>query len=391
MPTCCRSWRRGEQTAMSSQDFVRSLPQHERFGARARLLQVHLDPLLLIALLAVVGFGLLVLYSAVDRNSTMFLNQAGRLGIAFVGMLAVAQFHPRFYLRWTPLFYLGGLVLLVLVLVMGVTVKGSQRWLDLPGLPRFQPSEIMKLAVPMMVAWYFHDRPLPPRFRDLSMALLIIALPAGCILVQPDLGTAILVAGAGLAVVVLAGLYWKWMGMAGLAFVLAAPGLWYLLQDYQRSRILTLFDPDADPLGAGWNTIQATTAIGSGGVYGKGLFQGTQSHLDFLPESHTDFIIAVVGEELGLIGVVSMLVLYLVLVARGLYIAVQAPHTYERLVAGALSLTFFVYVFVNVGMVSGLLPVVGVPLPLVSYGGTAAITLMVSFGIIMSVRTHRSW
>jgi rod shape determining protein RodA len=313
------------------------------------------------------------------------------MGLAVVAMVIAAQLHPRFYLRWTPLFYGGGLVLLVLVLVMGVSVKGSQRWLDLPGLPRFQPSEVMKLAVPMMVAWYFHDRPLPPRFIDICVALVIVGLPAGCIVLQPDLGTGILVAGAGLAVVLLAGLYWKWVAAAAAVVAMAAPGLWYLLQDYQRQRILTLFDPQSDPLGAGWNIIQSTTAIGSGGVYGKGLFAGTQSHLDFLPESHTDFIIAVIAEELGLVGVLTILALYLVLLVRGLQIATQAPETFSRLVAGALTLTFFVYVFVNVGMVTGLLPVVGVPLPLVSYGGTSAITLLASFGIIMAVRSHRGW
>lgn len=376
---------------MSNQDFVRSLPQHSAMSARARLRQLHLDPLMLVTLASVIGIGLMVLYSAVDRNMVLFNNQLLRMGIAAVAMVAAAQFRPRFYLRWAPVFYLAGLVMLVLVLVMGVTVKGSQRWLDLPGLPRFQPSELMKVAVPMMVAWYFHDRPLPPRMSHLCVALLIIAAPAACIILQPDLGTGILVACAGFAVVVLAGLSWKWMGMAVLGFALAAPGLWYLLQDYQRQRILTLFDPNSDPLGAGWNIIQSTTAIGSGGVYGKGLFEGTQSHLDFLPESHTDFIIAVIGEELGLVGVLTMLALYLVLVARGLYIAAQAPHTFDRLVAGALTMTFFVYVFVNIAMVCGLLPVVGVPLPLVSYGGTSAITLMASFGIIMAVRTHKGW
>jgi rod shape determining protein RodA len=367
------------------------MPASAGGGARARLMQIHLDPLMLLALFAVVGFGLTILYSAVDRDMTLFSNQLARMGLAVVAMVIAAQLHPRFYLRWTPLFYGGGLIMLVLVLVMGVTVKGSQRWLDLPGLPRFQPSEIMKLAVPMMVAWYFHDRPLPPRFRDLCVALMIIAAPAVCIMLQPDLGTGILVAGAGLAVVLLGGLYWKWVALAGLGFAIAAPGLWLLLQDYQRQRIITLFDPQSDPLGAGWNIIQSTTAIGSGGIYGKGLFAGTQSHLDFLPESHTDFIIAVVAEELGLVGVLTILFLYLLLLVRGLHIATQAPHTYARLVAGALTLTFFVYVFVNVGMVSGLLPVVGVPLPLVSYGGTSAITLMVSFGIIMAVRSHRGW
>lgn len=376
---------------MSSQDFVRRLPPHGGSAGGARLLRIHLDPLMLVTLLAVTAMGLTILYSAVDRDVTLFGNQVARMGMAFAAMVMAAQLNPRFYLRWTPLFYSGGVLLLILVLVMGVTVKGSQRWLDLPGLPRFQPSEVMKLAVPMMVAWYFHDRPLPPRFRDVVVAVVIIALPAGCIILQPDLGTGILVAGAGVAVVLLAGLPWKWVALAGTGLAMAAPGLWYLLQDYQRQRIITLFDPQSDPLGAGWNIIQSTTAIGSGGIYGKGLFAGTQSHLDFLPESHTDFIIAVIAEELGLIGVLTILTLYLILLVRGLQIAAQAQHTFERLVAGALTLTFFVYVFVNVGMVSGLLPVVGVPLPLVSYGGTSAITLMASFGIIMAVRSHRGW
>jgi rod shape determining protein RodA len=249
----------------------------------------------------------------------------------------------------------------------------------------------MKIAVPMMVAWYLHERSLPPKLTDLGVALLIIAIPAGCIVLQPDLGTGILVACAGLAVVVLAGVYWRWVAYAALAVTAAAPGLWFALQDYQRQRIITLFDPESDPLGAGWNIIQSTTAIGSGGMYGKGLYQGTQSHLEFLPESQTDFIIAVIGEELGFVGVVTLLALYMIVIGRGLYIATQAPNTFQRLFVGALTLTFFVYVFVNIAMVSGLLPVVGVPLPLVSYGGTSAITLLASFGIIMAVRTQRAW
>lgn len=376
---------------MSNRDFVRSLPHYAPLSAPARLRQIHLDPLLLVTLLGVIAIGLLVLYSAVDRNMAMFTNQVTRMCLAVGCMLIAAQFHPRFYLRWTPVLYGGGLIMLVLVLLTGDIVNGSQRWLDLPGLPRFQPSEIMKLAVPMMVARYFHERPLPPSLKDVAAALVIIGAPAALIVVQPDLGTSILIAAAGLAVIVLAGLPWKWIGMAGIGFAAAAPGLWFLLHDYQRRRILTLFDPTSDPLGAGWNIIQSTTAIGSGGVYGKGLFEGTQSHLDFLPESHTDFIVAVIGEELGLVGILTVLALYLVLVTRGLYIATQAAHTFERLTAGALILTFFVYAFVNIGMVCGLLPVVGVPLPLISYGGTSAITLLVSFGIIMSVRTHRGW
>lgn len=376
---------------MSNQDFVRSLPSAGRHSARDTLLRIHLDPLFLVLLIAIVSFGLVVLFSAVNQDMNVFGNQLIRMGLAFVALFVAAQLQPSFYLRWAPFIYVAGVVLLILVLVVGVKVKGSQRWLDIPGLPRFQPSELMKIAVPMMVAWYFHDRPLPPRLKDVAVAMLIIAIPAACIMRQPDLGTGILVAGAGFAVLVLAGLYWRWIFFALLAVAMAAPGLWYVLQDYQRQRILTLFDPQSDPLGAGWNIIQSTTAIGSGGVWGKGLFQGTQSHLEFLPESQTDFIIAVVGEELGLVGVLGLLSLYLIVIARGLYIASQAKSTFSRLLAGALTLTFFVYVFVNIGMVCGLLPVVGVPLPLVSYGGTSAITLMAGFGIIMSTRVERSW
>lgn len=366
-------------------DFVRSLPGSRSVSARDQLQLIHLDPLLLVTLLAIIGYGLVVLYSAVNQDAAIFTNQLIRIGLAFTVMVIAAQLDPGFYRRWSPFVYVAGVVLLVLVLLVGVKVKGSQRWLDIPGVIRFQPSEIMKIAVPMMVAWYFHDRPLPPSFKDVLVALGIVAVPAGCIIMQPDLGTGILVAGAGLAVVVLAGLPWRWIGLAFLALAAAAPGLWYTLQDYQRQRILTLFDPESDPLGAGWNIIQSTTAIGSGGLQGKGLFQGTQSHLEFLPESQTDFIIAVVGEELGLVGILLLLALYVVAIARGLTLAARASNAYGRLLAGALTLTFFVYVFVNIAMVCGLLPVVGVPLPLVSYGGTSAITLMASFGLIMAL------
>jgi rod shape determining protein RodA len=376
---------------MTEQDFVRRLPGGVGSGASGRLVKIHLDPLLLLPLLGIIGFGLVVLDSALNDNQAMLTNQIVRMGLALLAMVVAAQLQPRFYLRWAPVVYVAGVALLVLVLFVGATVKGSQRWLDLPGLPRFQPSELMKIAVPMMVAWYLHERSLPPRLKDLGVALLIIAIPAGCIILQPDLGTGILVACAGLAVVVLAGVYWRWIAYAGLAVAAAAPGLWFALQDYQRQRIITLFDPESDPLGAGWNIIQSTTAIGSGGLFGKGLYQGTQSHLEFLPESQTDFIIAVIGEELGFVGVVTLLALYMIVIGRGLYIATQAPNTFQRLIAGALTLTFFVYVFVNIAMVSGLLPVVGVPLPLVSYGGTSAITLLASFGIIMAVRTQRAW
>ncbi|MDG2277159.1 MAG: rod shape-determining protein RodA [Pseudomonadales bacterium] len=374
-----------------ARDFIRSLPEHERSVANSWLHSVHIDPMLLLLLGLIVFYGLVVLFSAVDQNQSLFQAQLLRLGLAFIGLFIAAQLPPRLYVRWAPFIYLAGVLLLVLVLLIGVTVKGSQRWLEIPGLTRFQPSELMKIAVPLAVAWYFHERPLPPSFKDVCVALGIVAVPAGLIIMQPDLGTGILVAGAGFAVVVLAGLPWRWMAYVALGFAAAAPGLWYTLQDYQRQRILTLFDPESDPLGAGWNIMQSTTAIGSGGIWGKGLLEGTQSHLDFLPEAQTDFIIAVIAEELGLVGVLILLVLYLLIISRGLFLAVSAESTFGRLLSGALILTFFVYVFVNIAMVSGLLPVVGVPLPLVSYGGTSAITLMAGFGLIMAIRTHKAW
>jgi rod shape determining protein RodA len=375
---------------VSNQDFVRALPRWAGLRGR-RLARVHLDPVLLGALLAVMAFGLVVLFSALERSIEAFDGQLIRLLAALGILVFAAQLDPRFYLRWSPVLYIAGVGLLVCVLAFGVIVKGSQRWLDVPGLPRFQPSEIMKIAVPLSVAWYLNDRPLPPRFRDLLAALAIIAVPAVLIAVQPDLGTAILVSAAGFAVVVLSGIYWRWIALAAAAAAAAMPALWMVMHDYQRQRVLTLFDPERDPLGSGWNIIQSTTAIGSGGVFGKGLFQGTQSHLEFLPEAQTDFIIAVVGEEFGLVGIVLLLLLYLVVLARGLYMATEVRNTFGRLVVGGFSLTFFVYVFVNIAMVSGLLPVVGVPLPLVSYGGTSAITLLASFGIMMSIYTHRGW
>lgn len=375
---------------MSGQDFVRSLPGTDaprvtRSGGFAW------DPPLALLLAVVIAFGLVVLYSAADRNASALVSQMTRIGLGIVVMLVAAQFPPRFYLRWSPLIYGVGLLLLALVLSNGVVVNGSRRWLEIPGVARFQPSELLKIAVPLMVAWYFHDRPLPPSFKDLIVALLILGLPAGLVILQPDLGTGILVGTAGFAVILLAGLQWRYLIAAAAALGAIAPVAWYGLHEYQQQRILTLFDPESDPLGAGWNIMQSTTAIGSGGLEGKGLFKGTQSHLDFLPESDTDFIIAVIGEELGFMGVLFVLLLYVSIVARCLYTAALAKQTYSRLLSGALTLTFFVYVFVNVAMVSGMLPVVGVPLPLISYGGTSAITLLAGFGVIMSIHSHKSW
>ena len=375
-----------------SSDFQRQMPSGQNANQSRWLYKVHLDPILLALISVVLGFGLVVLFSAAGDQTSMFDAQCQRVLAAMAVLVVAAQLPPGVYLRWAPFVYLLGLVLLVLVLFVGVTVKGSQRWLEIPGVLRFQPSELMKIAVPMALAWYLQQRVLPPSPKHVFFSLLIIALPALAIAVQPDLGTAILVAGAGFAVLMLAGLSWRYLIFAGALIAAAAPLLWqFALQGYQRQRIITLFDPESDPLGAGWNIIQSTTAIGSGGLFGKGLLQGTQSHLDFLPEARTDFIIAVVGEELGLVGVVFLLLMYLCIIARGLVLAVSAQSTFARLFAGALTLTFFIYLFVNIAMVSGLLPVVGVPLPLVSYGGSSIITLMASFGIIMSMRTHKAW
>ena len=375
-----------------SMDFQRQMPGSKNSAESHWLYKLHLDPLLLVLVVAVLAFGLMVLYSAAGDQSRLFDAQFQRVLVAMAVLVVAAQLPPGLYFRWAPFVYVVGLLLLLLVLLVGVKVKGSQRWLEIPGLLRFQPSELMKIAVPMALAWYLQQRVLPPSAKHVFFSLLIILLPALAIAAQPDLGTAILVAGAGLAVLMLAGLSWRYLGYALFLFAAAAPLLWqFALQGYQRQRIITLFDPESDPLGAGWNIIQSTTAIGSGGVFGKGLLQGTQSHLDFLPEARTDFIIAVVGEELGLVGVLCLLLLYLGIIARGLVLAVSAQSTFARLFAGALTLTFFIYLFVNIAMVSGLLPVVGVPLPLVSYGGTSIITLMASFGIIMSMRTHKAW
>jgi rod shape determining protein RodA len=351
--------------------------------------QLHIDGPLLGGLLLVCALGLVVLYSAVGENMRLWVNQAVRLGVALAAMFIVAQFSPDFLRRWTPWAYIVGLILLVLVLVAGEVSQGARRWLNL-GI-RFQPSEIMKLAVPMMAAWYLHDRQMPPRLGQLAIIAVLIIVPTVLIARQPDLGTALLIAASGVIVVVLAGLPIRFMVALGVLAVPGAWGLWQFMKDYQKQRVLTLLDPDSDPLGAGYNIIQSKIAIGSGGLFGKGWTNGSQAQLEFLPERDTDFIFAVMGEELGLLGVLTLLGLYVFVIARGLYIAMQAPDTYSRLVAGSISLTFFVYVFVNTAMVTGLVPVVGVPLPLVSFGGTSMVTLMAGFGILMSIHSHRKF
>nr|WP_237738820.1 rod shape-determining protein RodA [Alcanivorax hongdengensis] len=352
--------------------------------------RLHLDAPLLTALLMLMLAGLTVLYSAGGESMELVWRQCLRFGAGLTVMLLVAQIPPRSYRFWAPFVYTGGLLLLVLVLVMGVEAKGAQRWLPIPGLGRFQPAEIMKLGVPAMVAWYFSERTLPPRLMDVVIALLLVGMPAMLIGLQPDLGTAILIAASGLVVLFMAGLSWRLIAIAIILVVTAAPLMYYfVLHDYQRNRVDTFLNPEADPRGAGWNIIQSKTAIGSGGVQGKGWLEGTQSRLDFLPESSTDFILAVLSEEFGLIGICVLLIMYLVIVGRGFFISWQAQETFARLLAASLTMTFFIYVFVNMGMVSGLLPVVGVPLPLVSYGGTSIVTLLASFGMLMSIHTHR--
>lgn len=352
--------------------------------------RLHIDLPLLIALILVSLAGLFVLYSATGEDSGAVINQAIRLGVGFLVMLVFAQIPPRTFSYWSLPLFLFGAVLLVLVLFFGVIVNGAQRWLPVPMLGRFQPSEIMKLALPITVAWYLSQRTLPPKMLDVVVCLLIVGIPSALIGTQPDLGTAILVAVAGLIALFFAGLSWRLISFAGVMAAIAAPLMYiYVLHDYQRRRVDTLFNPEADPLGAGWNIIQSKIAIGSGGLMGKGWLNGTQSRLDFLPESSTDFILAVIGEELGLIGITVLLALYLFIIGRGLFISWQASDTFGRLLGVSLSLTFCVYVVVNMGMVSGLLPVVGVPLPLVSYGGTSAVTLLAGFGILMSIHTHR--
>jgi rod shape determining protein RodA len=349
--------------------------------------KLNVDGPLISGLLLISIFGLFVLYSAAGEDTALLLNQAIRLGVAVVAMLIVAQLPPDFLRRWTPLGYLLGLLLLVLVLTSGDVGQGARRWLNI-GI-RFQPSEAMKLAVPMMTAWFLQDRQLPPRAGHLAIIAILIAIPTFLIAKQPDLGTALLIAASGIIVIVLAGMSFRLIMGLGVLAIPGAYGLWHFMQDYQKQRVLTLLNPDSDPLGAGYNIIQSKIAMGSGGLFGKGWTNGSQAHLEFLPERHTDFIFAVLGEEFGLFGVVFLLVLYTFVIGRGLFIAVQAHDTYSRLLAGSISLTFLVYVFVNTAMVTGLVPVVGVPLPLVSFGGTSMVTLMAGFGILMSIHSQR--
>ena len=357
-------------------------------GAARVLFALKLDGPLIIGLALVAAYGLIILYSASGQSAITIYRTLGRLALGTIAMLVLAQVNPNFLRRTSPWLYAIGVFLLFIVYGMGHIGKGAQRWLDL-GIIRFQPSELMKLAVPMTVAWFLHERALPPSWPTLLLLTGMIFVPVGLVAIQPDLGTAALIAIAGALVVVMAGLSVRIMGALAAIGAVGAWFGWNFMHDYQRKRVLTFLDPQTDPLGAGYHIIQSQIAIGSGGVFGKGWMNGSQAQLEFLPERSTDFIFAVVGEEFGLLGQGLLLLLYLFVVSRALYLSTQTQDTFARLVAGSLALTFFVYVFINAGMVSGLLPVVGVPLPLVSYGGTSVVTLLAGFGILMALYSHR--
>ncbi|GAA6135036.1 rod shape-determining protein RodA [Oceaniserpentilla sp. 4NH20-0058] len=371
-------------------DFIRQLDSSSMSRGRGILQRFNIDLTMLVLLLLLCAGGLFILYSASGQNMGMVYRQMVYFGLGFLIIFILAQIDPRWFQMAAPWMYGIGVIALILVLLIGVGAKGAQRWLSVFGMFRFQPSEVMKLVTPMMIAWYLSSRFLPPGLKTISIVLILIFLPALLIFKQPDLGTALLVSSAGIFVLLFAGLSSRWIMLAFVIIMAVAPIMWYgVMHDYQKQRVLTFLDPESDPLGSGWNIIQSKTAIGSGGVEGKGWLHGTQSQLEFLPERHTDFIIAVYAEENGLIGVLILLALYMAIVMRGIYMASRGRDTFSRLFAGALIVTFFIYVFVNIGMVSGILPVVGVPLPLISYGGTSIVTLMGAFGVIMSVYMHR--
>ena len=355
---------------------------------RSLLHRLHIDLPLLSGIVMLCLIGVVVLYSAGSQDMSLIYRQIIRMVVAILLLCACAQLSPSILARWSLGIYLVGLILLILVLIFGDIGKGAQRWLDL-GLFRFQPSELMKLALPMVLARLFSEKPLPPDFTRILVACVMITLPVILIVKQPDLGTALLVAAAGFSILFVAGINWKLItGFISIA-ALSTPVLWYFMHDYQKRRILTFLDPEQDPLGAGYHIIQSKIAIGSGGIYGKGWLNGTQSHLEFLPERSTDFIFSVFCEEFGFLGVLLIIFLYSFVIIRGFYISLQAQQTYGKLLGSGLMMTFFVYIFVNMGMVSGQLPVVGVPLPLISMGGTSMVTLMAGFGILMALQSHR--
>lgn len=354
------------------------------------LRKLHIDVPLFICLILIALLSFVILYSSGGQDMNVLLRQSARIGLAMLLMIVLAHVHPNQFKRYSAELFSIGILLLIAVLVMGKIGKGAQRWLDL-GFFRFQPSEMIKITTPMMIAWYLAEHQFPPKPKQLLIAAILILVPTLLIAKQPDLGTAVLVASSGLAVLFFAGLSWIFITAIVAVFAASTPVIWHFLHDYQRARVITFLNPEADPLGKGYHIIQSKIAIGSGGIYGKGWLGSTQSELDFLPESSTDFIFAVFAEEFGLFGSLGLIMLYLMIIGRCLYIASQTRDSYSRLLASSLAFTFFVYVFVNIGMVIGILPVVGVPLPLISYGGTSIVTLLAGFGILMSIHTHRKF
>ncbi|OCG14475.1 rod shape-determining protein RodA [Gilliamella sp. wkB292] len=351
--------------------------------------KIHIDPLFFLFITLLLGYSLYILWSATGQDFDMMQKRVIQILLGYVVMIVIAQFSPRTFEKWAPYLYLFCIFMLLLVDIFGYVSKGAQRWLDL-GILRFQPSEIAKIAVPLMVAKFIHRDGCPPPLKNTFQTLIIIAVPTLLVAMQPDLGTAILIVMSGIFIIFLAGINWRFIFIAIILIAVFLPVMWFfLMHDYQRLRVLMLFNPELDPSGAGYHIIQSKTAIGSGGIWGKGWLEGTQSQLEFLPERHTDFIFSVIAEEFGFIGTIILLVLFLCLIIRGLVIAAQAQTTFGRILSGGLILVFFVYVFINIGMVSGILPVVGVPLPLISYGGSSLVVLMASFGIMMSIHTHR--
>jgi len=348
----------------------------------------HLDYFMLFCISALLIVGLSILYSASGQNFKLFQHQIMHIILSLLVLWVAAHIPPSKYYQWSPWIYSFSLSLVIAVLLFGASSKGAQRWLTL-GSFRFQPAELMKLALPLMLAYYLNNKALPISYRDLFVCLLFILIPGLLVAKQPDLGTSILIMASGFIIIYLAGISFRFICGSAIISLIAAPFLWFKLHDYQRQRIFTFLNPESDPLGSGYHIIQSKIAVGSGGLWGKGWHNGTQSQLDFLPEQTTDFIFGVLAEEFGFIGILVLFSLYVSLIARGLYIGSQAQDTFSRLLAGSLTLVFFVYIAVNIGMVTGLLPVVGIPLPLVSYGGTSLVTLMASFGIIISIHTHR--
>ena len=354
----------------------------------SRWAKLHLDPWLLCFLILNAVLGLLVIYSASAQDMGMVFRQATSFAVGFIVMIICAQIPPKVYQAISPYFFIFAVILMVLVLVVGETRMGARRWISLPGIGSMQPSEFMKFAVPLMMAWYFAGRAFPPKFMHIVISLGIMMLPFLLAALQPDLNLGLLI--PGVCVIFLSGISWRLIALACGALAVVAPLLWmFFLQEYQKKRVLTLFDPESDALGAGWNIIQSKIAIGSGGLMGKGFTEGTQSHLGYLPEHHTDFIMSTYAEEFGFIGVFLLFSLFAAIIIRCLIIGMNSFHNFGRLYAGAVGLTFFFFVLLNSGMVSGILPVTGDPLPLMSYGGTAVITMLASMGIVMSIHTHR--